>query len=297
MNLKNKPHTLPYNFLGLSENCSFEESAVTILPVPYERTVSFGTGTSKGPQSIIMASRCLELYDEELACEPCEVGIHTMDESEYDVDPEEMVNSVSDLYTEILERDKFIVTVGGEHSVTNGPVRSLHEKYGDFSVFSIDAHCDLRDSYGGTSYSHACVMRRAAELDLNIVQAGIRSLSSEEAEFLSGNDNINVFFAKDIAVTNIERIIGEILASLKDRVYISVDLDGFDPSLIPSTGTPEPGGLNWYQVLSLLQGIFKMKDVIGMDVVELAPAPGNVSPDVLAAKLIYKSIGYKYFLK
>lgn len=297
MNLKSKPHTLPYNFLGLSENCSFEESAVTILPVPYERTVSFGTGTSKGPQSIIMASRCLELYDEELECEPCEVGIHTMDESEYDVDPEEMVNSVSDLYTEILERDKFIITVGGEHSVTNGPVRSLHDKYGDFSVFSIDAHCDLRDSYGGTSYSHACVMRRAAELDLNIVQAGIRSLSSEEAEFLSGNDNINVFFAKDIAVTNIERIIGEILASLKDRVYISVDLDGFDPSLIPSTGTPEPGGLNWYQVLSLLQGIFKMKDVIGMDVVELAPAPGNLSPDVLAAKLIYKSIGYKYFLK
>ncbi len=297
MNFKNKPHTLPYNFLGLTENCSFEESAVTILPVPYERTVSFGTGTSKGPQSIIMASRCLELYDEELKCEPCEVGIHTLDESEYDVDPEEMVNSVSGLYTDILQRDKFIVTVGGEHSVTNGPVRSLHEKYGDFSVFSIDAHCDLRDTYGGTRYSHACVMRRATELDLNIVQAGVRSLSSEEAEFLNGNDNINVFFAKDMAITNIERIIGEILASLKDRVYISVDLDGFDPSLIPSTGTPEPGGLNWYQVLSILHGIFKMKDVIGMDVVELAPAPLNVSPDVLAAKLIYKSIGYKYYLK
>lgn len=291
-----KPHKVPYNFLGLSENCTIDESEVVILPVPYERTVSYRPGTSMGPQSIILASRALELYDEELDCEPCEVGIHTVDETEYHVDPEVMVNTLAGIHSELIEKDKFVITVGGEHSVTNGPVISHNQKHGDFSVFSIDAHCDLRESYGGTPYSHASVMRRSYELGLNIVQAGIRSLSLEEAEFLKNNDRISVFYAKDMAVTNIERTVGEILSNLKDKVYISIDLDGFDPSVIPSTGTPEPGGLDWYQVLTILRSVYKMKEVIGMDVVELAPSPGNVSPDFLAAKLIYKSIGYKYFL-
>lgn len=295
MKLKNNYHSVPYNFLGLKENCSLDESRAAILPVPYERTVSYRTGTSFGPQSIIMASRALELYDEELECEPYEVGIHTVEETEYDVDPEEMVKTVSDIYTGLTDRGKFVVTVGGEHSVTNGPVRSLHEKYDDFSVFSIDAHCDLRESYGGTKYSHACVMRRAHDLGHNIVQAGIRSLSAEEAKFLQGKDDISVFYARDMAAASTEMTIGEILSNLGEKVYISIDLDGFDPSLIPSTGTPEPGGLHWYQVLSILQGIFKMRDVIGVDVVELAPTAGNVSPDFLAAKLIYKCIGYKFF--
>lgn len=297
MNIKNYPDSLPYNFLGLNENCTFDESGVIILPVPYERTVSFGAGTSKGPQSIIMASRSLELYDEELDCEPREIGIHTLDEAEYDVSPEEMVNTLGTIYSELLGNDKFVITVGGEHSVTNGPLISLKDKYKDFSVLSIDAHCDLRESYGGTKYSHACVMRRAADLELNIVQAGIRSLSTEESRYLGKNNDIKVIFARDIAANNIETAIGDILSNLKDRVYITVDLDGFDPSVIPSTGTPEPGGLSWYQVLSILYTTFKNKEVIGMDVVELAPNPSNVSPDVLAAKLIYKSIGYKYFLK
>ena len=297
MDLKKNQHLLPYNFLGLKENCNFDESKVIILPVPFERTVSFGTGTSKGPQSIIMASRSLELYDEELDCEPCEVGIHTLDETEYDVDPEQMVKTLSEIYTELIDKDKFVITLGGEHSITNGPIKSLHDRSTDFSVLSIDAHCDLRDSYGGTKFSHACVMRRTAELGLNIVQAGIRSLSSEEAEFLKHNKNVTVNYAKDMAVFNIERTIGEILSGLKQKVYITVDLDGFDPSIIPSTGTPEPGGLKWYQVMSILQSVFKMKDVIGMDVVELAPIIGFVHPDLLAAKLVYKRIGYKYYSK
>ena len=140
-------------------------------------------------------------------------------------------------------------------------------------------------------------MRRTAELGLNIVQAGIRSLSTEEAEFLKHNKNVTVNYAKDMAVSNIERTIGEILSGLKQKVYITVDLDGFDPSVMPSTGTPEPGGLKWYEVMSILQSVFKMKDVIGMDVVELAPITGFVHPDVLAAKLIYKSIGFKYYSK
>lgn len=289
---------IPYNFLGLRENCSLEESKAVIVPVPYERTVSFGTGTSKGPQAVIMASRSLELYDEELDCEPCSVGIHTIPEMEFDVDPGLMTETLCGICEELITDGKFIICVGGEHSVSNGPITAFHNTHGDFSVLSIDAHCDLRQEYGGTIYSHACVMRRAYELGKDIVQAGIRSLSAEEAVFLRGNsDRVKIIHANRFHSVSLDEIIADILKSLGERVYISVDLDGFDPSFIPSTGTPEPGGLNWFQVISILREVFREKEVIGMDVVELIPSQSTAAPDVLAAKLIYKSIGYRFFSK
>ncbi len=286
---------LPHNFLGLDEKDSgLENSKVVILPVPYERTVSFGRGTSKGPHSIIYASRSVELYDDELKCEPYEVGIHTLPELECDVDPEGMVNEVQAVCTKLIDNDKFVITLGGEHSITLGAVRAHREKRGKFSVLNIDAHCDLRDSYEGTKYNHACVMRRALEEGCPLVECGIRSYSKEEADFIRGRSDVRVIHAREILESGKNDWIDEAVSNLLPNVYISVDVDSFDPSVIPSTGTPEPGGFSWYEVLGLLRKTFLGKNVIGMDIVELAPIAGILGPDVLAAKLAYKSIGYKF---
>ena len=286
---------LPFNFLGLDEEESeYDESKVVILPVPYERTVSFGRGTSKGPHSIIYASRSLELYDDELKCEPYEVGIHTMAELESNVDPEQMAEELSDVCTDLLEDNKFIITLGGEHSITYGAVKAHKKKYGEFSVLNIDAHCDLRDSYEGTKYNHACVMRRIVDDGIPITEVGIRSYSIEEAEFIDKRSDIKIIHARDINEKNNEKWIEDVESNLLSKVYISIDMDGFDPSIVPGTGTPEPGGLNWQQVIGIIRKIFASHEVIGMDIVELAPIAGIIGPDVLAAKLAYKSVGYKF---
>lgn len=286
---------LSHNFLGLEEKDSgLENSKVVILPVPYERTVSFGRGASKGPHSIIYASRSLELYDDELLSEPYEVGIHTLPELECDVDPKEMVNEVQGVCMRLLEKNKFIITLGGEHSITLGVVRAHREKREKFSVLNIDAHCDLRDSYEGTKYNHACVMRRVLDEGCPVVECGIRSYSKEEADFIVERSDVKIIHAREILESGNSNWIDEAVSHLLPDVYISVDVDSFDPSVIPSTGTPEPGGLSWYDVLGLLRKTFLSKNVIGMDIVELAPVAGILAPDVLAAKLAYKSIGYKY---
>ncbi len=286
---------LPHNFLGLDEeDCTLENSKVVILPVPYERTVSFGRGTSKGPHSIIYASRSLELYDDELHSEPYEVGIHTLPELECDVDPKEMVGEVQGVCAKLLENNQFIITLGGEHSITLGAVKAHKGKHGEFSVLNIDAHCDLRDSYEGTKYNHACVMRRVLDEGCPVVECGIRSYSKEEADFIRERGDVKIIHAREISESGKNDWMDEAVSSLLPDVYISVDVDSFDPSVMPSTGTPEPGGLSWYDVLGLLRETFKQRNVIGMDIVELAPVPGILAPDVLAAKLAYKSIGYKY---
>ena len=179
---------LRYNFMDFDdENSTFETSKVVVLPVPYEKTVTFGTGTSKGPSSIIHASTSIEMYDDELDCEPSEIGIHTFPELKCDVDPEDLVVCVSKTCSELIDKEKFVITLGGEHIVTLGVVRGHKYHFEDFSVLSIDAHCDLRDSYEGTKYSHACVMRRVVEEGIPVVQVGIRSHSVEEAEFQKKN--------------------------------------------------------------------------------------------------------------
>jgi agmatinase len=290
-----KAHFLPFNFLGLDEeDTDLNRAKVVILPVPFERTVSFGRGTSKGPHSIIYASRSLELYDDELAYEPCGVGIHTLSELESNVDPAEMVGDLSDLCTELLDSGKFIITLGGEHSITYGIVKAHKNKFGEFSVLNIDAHCDLRDTYEGTKFNHACVMRRIIEEGINVTEVGIRSYCAEEAEFIKDREDIKIIHAKEISESKKEEWVQEALSTLLPKVYISVDTDAFDPSIVPSTGTPEPGGLDWYQVIRLIREVFRSREVIGLDIVELAPIAGITGPDVLAAKLAYKAIGYKF---
>jgi len=290
-----KANFLPFNFLGLNEEDSaLETSKVVILPVPYERTVSFGRGTSKGPHSIIYASRSLELYDDELGYEPYEVGIHTLPELESNVDPEQMVGDLSEVCSELLDSGKFIITLGGEHSITYGAVKGHKNKLGEFSVLNIDAHCDLRDSYEGTKFNHACVMRRILEEGISVTEVGIRSYSAEEAEFIKKGKDLKIIHAREIKESNQNKWIEEALPALLPKVYISVDMDAFDPSIVPGTGTPEPGGLDWYQVIRLIREVFQSRDVIGIDIVELAPIAGITGPDVLAAKLAYKAIGYKF---
>lgn len=290
-----KANFLPFNFLGLDEEESaFDTSGVVVLPVPFERTVSFGRGTSKGPHSIIYASRSLELYDDELGYEPHKIGIHTLSELESNVDPAQMVESLSGVCTELLENDKFIITLGGEHSITYGAVKGHKKKYEKFSVLNIDAHCDLRDSYEGTKFNHACVMRRIVEDGIPVTEVGIRSYSIEESKFIKSRNDIEVIHAREINENKNEKWVQDVLSTLLPKVYISIDMDGFDPSIVPGTGTPEPGGLDWDQVIRLIREVFFNREVVGLDIVELAPIAGITGPDVLAAKLAYKSVGYKF---
>ncbi|MGI9533901.1 MAG: agmatinase [Thermodesulfobacteriota bacterium] len=286
------------NFMDLDDEfSSYENSGVVIVPVPYEQTVTYGRGTSNGPSAIINASRTIEFYDDELHCEPADIGIHTLKEIDCEFEPEQITDVIKSTNEKLLEDDKFIINLGGEHTITIGSVFGFKSFYEEFSVLTIDAHCDLRDEYEGEKYCHATVMRRIVEEDIPIVEVGIRSYSKEESQFIINSENAVIFHANEIQSNNSNDWTTQIISNLKEKVYLSIDVDGFDPSIIPTTGTPEPGGLGWYQVLSLLKKLFSEKDVIGMDIVELAPVEGLHGPDVLAAKLAYKATGYKFFLK
>ncbi len=265
-----------------------QNAKIVILPAPYDGTSTWQKGADKGPDALLDASANMELYDIETDSEVYLQGIHTAKPVDVDMSPEEMVDSVEKSVSYFLEKDKFVVLVGGEHSVSTGSVRAHLEKYKDFSVLQLDAHSDLRYEYEGTKYNHACVMSRISEI-CPIVQVGIRSTDISEQEALRKS---KVFFAENIYNNN--EWIKKVVSLLSDKVYITIDLDVFDPSIMPSTGTPEPGGLSWYQVLMLMRAVFDNKEVVGLDVVELCPNPKNKAPDFLAAKLIYKLLSYKY---
>ena len=296
---------LPRNFLGLDDELSaWERAMAVIMPVPYEATTSYGAGTGRGPAAIIEASRFIELYDQELDLEPNQIGIATLPELHLTgAGPNEAIAELRAAYDEILHAGagKFIVMLGGEHSVTSAPVLAWADalaaagKLRDgkrLSVLQFDAHTDLRDAYEGTPFSHAAVMYQVHErVDLTAV--GIRALTREERELARGSDHVHLFMADDIHTG--DAWMDEVMATLGDYVYISFDVDAFDPSLVPSTGTPEPGGLLWYPVLKLLKRVFRERDVVSCDVVELAPIPGYAAPDFLVAKLVYKMLGYKFF--
>lgn len=282
----------PNNFAELEDEISsYKNSKVVILPVPYEKTTTYVKGTAKGPQAIIDASRNMEIYDEELNKDISKVGICTLNELKIDEKPELMVNIVSNNIKKLIDDSKFPVIIGGEHSITPGCVKAFAENYNNFSVLQLDAHADLRDQYEGTKYSHACPMRRVLEINKNLVQVGIRSLSPEEAYFVK-KKNMEIFWAKDIFDNN--AWMDKAISGLAKNVYITFDLDVFDPSILPSTGTPEPGGLYYYQVLKFLRKVFEQKNVVGFDVVELRPNENDVGSDFTAAKVIYKMIGYKF---
>jgi agmatinase len=298
--LPQKTYTLapPENFAALPEEFSrYEKSRAVIFPVPLERTTTYMTGTRHGPAAIIAASRNMETYDEELGCEPYErIGIATLPP----VDTQEgtLEKVLAELHTAeraLLEDGKFPVALGGEHSLTAPLVAAAAKKFKDLSVLQIDAHADLREAYQGNPASHASVMRRVVEI-CPAVQVGVRSLSAEEAQAIP-KLRTKIYWAKDIARQPAEKWIPNVVKDLSRHVYLTVDLDGFDPAYVPATGTPEPGGLDWYQVTALIRAVARRRRIVAMDVVELLPQPGDHASDFLAAKLIYKTLGYIFCAK
>jgi len=275
-------------FAGLGKTfADYKKAAYVVIPVPYERTVSYGKGTAKGPGAIIEASCNMELYDEELDCNTAELGIATLAPVGVDDSPDILAEKLRAVCLKVLRDDKFPVVLGGEHSISLGTLLALKDRYKDVSVLQFDAHADLRDEYRGSRYSHACVMRRIRE-HAPAVQVGIRSFSDDEAPLVK-KERRNIFFAADMQKKDMTK---EIASRLGRNVFITFDVDAFDPSMMPSTGTPEPGGLDWYEALGIIRRVCEERDVVGFDAVELAPNPSNVAPDYTVARLVYKVMGY-----
>lgn len=281
------------NFGGIDEEqySNYESARVLVLPVSYEGTVSYGTGTGAGAMAIVDASRNMELYEEETDSEVYKIGIHTLEEFKPRETPEKMMDELYNTTKELLRSNKFVCMLGGEHSVSAPIIKAHAEKYHDLSVLQIDAHADLRDTYDGTPHSHASIMARVVK-DLRIpsVQVGIRSISAEEAQLLDSGLPTRIFWARDIVGKT--DWIDSAVDSLTENVYLTIDIDGLDPSIVPTTGTPEPGGLGWYETLELIRKIAEKKRIVGMDLVEYSYFENYDSPAFLCAKLVYKSLAY-----
>ena len=274
------------NFCGLTGTHSdYAQSCTVVLPIPFDKTSTWNKGSDKGPAAIIEASKYLELYDIETDTEVFKTGIFTAPELRASTSAL-LIKKTDVEVSRYLKDNKFVVTLGGEHSVSIGGIKAYAEHYKDFSILHLDAHADSRESYEGTPYNHACVIARAREYTKNIVSVGIRSMDFSERPNI---DKEKMFFAHDIHDS--ERWIKDVVRRLTGSVYITIDLDVFDPGIMPSTGTPEPGGLGWYQVLKLLSSVSGSKRIVGFDVVELCPS-NNKAPDFLAAKLIYTLLSY-----
>ncbi len=278
-----------HNYGGLDAGfTSLENAAVVVLPVPYDETSTWGKGADKGPDAILVASANMELYDIETDSEVYKLGIFTAPPVTEKSSPEAMVNAVHNQALHYIKQGKFLIGLGGEHSVTTGFVRAHADVYQNMSVLQLDAHTDLRPEYEGSPYNHACVMSRVAEI-CPFVQVGIRSMDSIEKPFLVKE---KLFLAEQIQGRNDWQ--ADVVKKLTDNVYITIDLDVFDPSVMPSTGTPEPGGMFWYETIKLLRLLAQKKNIIGFDVVELAPSNHNKAPDFFAAKLVYKLLSYRF---
>ena len=284
---------LPVNFGGIDEEqySSKDSARVFVLPVSYEGTVSYGTGTGAGAMAIVDASRNMELYEEETDSEVYKIGIHTLDEFKPRPTPDEMMSDLYEHATDILRQDKFLCMLGGEHSVSAPIIKAHAEKYHNLSVLQIDAHADLRDTYDGTPHSHASIMARVVkDMQIPSVQVGIRSISADEARALDSGLPTKIFWARDIVGRT--DWIHSAVESLTENVYLTIDIDGLDPSIVPTTGTPEPGGLGWYETLKLIRKLAEKRRVVGMDLVEYSYFEEYDSPAFLCAKLVYKSLAY-----
>lgn len=284
----------PNNFLGLyPEDTDYDKVKYVILPIPYDATTSYMPGTRFGPEAIIAASRMVELYDEELGFETYKEGIGTSLPVLISTEgPETTMRRIKEAAAQIISSGKFVVGIGGEHSITYPLVAALNKtKKDNFGVLQFDAHSDFREEYEGSIFSHACVMRRISEMKIPVYQVGIRSISAEEIPSLK-KEKVQTYMMKDIADKSAEIIATELVKNLPKNIYITIDLDVLDPSIMPSTGTPEPGGMTWYQILKILRPVILSKNVVGMDFNELSPIPGFVAPNFLAAKLIYRLLGY-----
>lgn len=280
----------PHSFLGLGEEWSaLERARVAILPVPYEATTSYMSGARRGPEAIIAASRHVELYDHELDREPYRIGIHTLPPAELTAaGPAAALEELGAIYADACEADRFVVALGGEHTITRVPVFYWADRLeSELSILQFDAHADLRDSFHGTQWSHACVMRRVVDR-ARPVGVGIRAIDVEERRLINER-GLTMIYGEELGEDD---WVDRALEALAEDVYISFDVDFFDPAFVPSTGTPEPGGGTWAQAMMLLRRVFDERNVVAADVVELAPLPGLVAPDFLVAKLVYKMIGY-----
>ena len=283
----------PWNFLALDDDLSdYRSSRVVILPIPYDATASYGSGARNGPHAIISASRQVETFDNAFGLEPCQVGITTSGELEPESSsPEAMMARIEKAASKIIDDGKFLLSLGGEHSITGPLVKAHKSRFPDLSVLQIDAHTDLREEYQGSRFSHACVMSRVGEI-CGFVSVGIRSFCDSEGERQAIRDGRII---EPSAFRKNQDTISIILSLLTDKVYITFDLDGFDPSVMPAVGTPEPGGLLWDEAIELIMAVGRSKSIVGCDIAELAPIPGMIYPDFTAARLAYKLIGSAFF--
>jgi len=275
------------NYAGIPDKYSrIDDAKVVLIPVPYDGTSSWQKGADKGPEAFLEASENMELYDIETKSEVYKKGIYLAPPVTEDESPEKMVDTVYKTVKNYIKQEKFVTIFGGEHSVSIGTIRAFNESFEDLTVVQLDAHADLRPEYEGSSCNHACAVHEASK-KTNLVQVGIRSMDVSEVEHMDENQ---VYFAHDLYEDWQDDAIGQ----MTPNVFITIDLDAFDPSIMPSTGTPEPGGLFWYETLEFLKMMFKKKNVVGFDIVELCPNKNEKSSDFLAAKLYYKMLSYKF---
>jgi agmatinase len=291
------PWELPRTFLGLDDpRASFDRADAVLLPVPYESTTSWGGGTRRGPEAIVSASRYVELYDQEFGCEPGNLlGIHTLPALELTrAGATPAMDELHAAYGRVAEAcgDRFLLMLGGEHSISSPAVLAQAERHEDrITVLQMDAHADLRAEFEGTPHSHASAMARVVDR-ADVVAVGVRGVSSEEVEASESVDGSTLIWADEM--WNDDEWMDRAIEALGPKVYLTFDVDYFDPSLMPSTGTPEPGGGDWYRTLRFLKRVFAERDVVAADIVELAPTPGLSAPDFLVAKLAYKLISYRF---
>jgi len=274
------------NFGGAEVIYDYARSGIIIVPVPYDDTSTWMKGSDKGPDAIMEASVNLEFYDVETATEVHKKGIHTIEPVLEKRSPENLVNAVYDKVLHLLNENKFPVIVGGNHTVSIGSVKAFSEQFSNLSVLQLDAHSDLREKYEGSRFNHACTMARVREF-APVVQVGIRSMSVDELPYA---DEDRIFYSHELYYD--KNLYGRALDKLTENVYITIDLDVFDPSLIPSTGTPEPGGPDYFELLHFLRDVAANRKVVGFDVVELCPSPENKTSDFIAAKIIYQLLSY-----
>lgn len=277
------------NYAGIPDKYArLDDAHVVLIPVPYDGTSTWQKGADKGPEAFLHASENMELFDIETRSEPYRKGVYLAPPITENSSPEKMVETVHRITKNYIKQEKFVTLFGGEHSISIGSIRAFNDCFDDLTVVQIDAHADLRKEYEGSACNHACAVYEASQ-HTNLIQVGIRSMDIEE---LKNMDETQTYFAHDLY----EGWMEDAVAQMTQNVFLTIDLDAFDPSILPSTGTPEPGGLFWYETLDFLKMIFEKKNVVGFDIMELCPNPDEKSSDFLAAKLYYKLLAYKFNL-
>jgi agmatinase len=278
----------------VDEACAPEKARVVLVPVPYEKTTTYNRGTAAGPAALLEASLQVELFDEETRTEPLQAGLAVLEPVRTDATPDVLAERLESTVAPHLQAGRVVGCLGGEHSLSLGPIRAAARQYPGLGVLQIDAHPDLRDTYEGTRYGHGCVMRRVLESSSSsvarLVQVGLRAVSEEDDEVLQREPRVRPFYAHDRAGR--ARWIDEVVGACPKKVYLSFDLDGLDPSVIPGTGTPEPGGLGWWEALGLLRAVIEQREVVAFDIVELLPTPASTVSEFAAAKLLFKILAY-----